>query len=345
MDISYKLFTTILMIYAIYSGKGVLALVTINAFVGLSIILIKILYTYKLKLFVLDLKIWDKSIFSEIFRFISWMTIIAISQRLIFNIVPSILGSVSNTEEISKFAISSTIEGYVWLIAAALNGLFLPIITDITTKSESNTNIESIMFTIGKYQLIIIGLIVLGFILVGKDFLYLWVGDFFDESYYITILLISPMIMIIPLQIAETTLTARGKVKYRAFGALTAGALSFFLSIFLAREYGALGPGISIFVSSMIGYVIYMNIVYVRILKLNMKKFYTKIYSKYIFVVIITGIVGVLINSLLPEISLINLLIKISVITITYLILIVCLYIEKIDRDKLWEYIKKHINH
>lgn len=342
MDILYKVLTTSLMILALFFFGGVITLVAINTLVGLMVIVIKIIYIKKTDLIIVDLKFWDNTIFREIIKFIAWMTIIAVSQRLIFNIMPSILGALANSDEIAKFAISSTIEGYTWMIAAALSGLFLPSITEMTHKSTDNKAIEKLMLSIGKYQLVILGLILLGFILVGKEFLFFWVGGFFDDSYLITVLLISPLVLVMPLQIAETTLTARGLLKYRAIGSLIVGVGSMVLSILLSKELGALGVGISIFTSSMIGYVFYMNIVYIKVLKFNMKKFFLNVYFKYIFVILCTLIVWFFISYFFQNSSIFALVIKILIISIIYCASVYYAYLNSDERKIIIKLFKKN---
>ena len=62
----------------------------------------------------------------ELFTFSSWIFVVGIAQRLLLNIVPTILGILSGSQQIAIFAIALTIENYIFTFANALNGLFLP---------------------------------------------------------------------------------------------------------------------------------------------------------------------------------------------------------------------------
>ncbi len=109
------------------------------------------------------------------------------SQRFIFTITPSVLGAFSGTIEIAVFSIASTMEGYVWMIASALNGLFLPKITNLLSNNNAFEEVELLMIKVGRIQLIIIGLLFTGFLTLGKDFVELWLGKEFSSAYYIYI--------------------------------------------------------------------------------------------------------------------------------------------------------------
>jgi len=64
------------------------------------------------------------------------------------------------------------------------------------------------MIKVGRIQLMLVGLLIIGFIIMGKEFMILWMGESFSVSYYVTILLILPCIITLTQDIANTTLVA-----------------------------------------------------------------------------------------------------------------------------------------
>lgn len=72
----------------------------------------------------------------EMLGFSIWMAIVTFAQRFIIPIAPTILGRFSNSAEISLFSLASTLEGYVFTFAAALNGLFLPNVSRLVNQKN-----------------------------------------------------------------------------------------------------------------------------------------------------------------------------------------------------------------
>jgi O-antigen/teichoic acid export membrane protein len=72
------------------------------------------------------------------------------------------------------------------------------------------------MTKVGRIQIIIIGFIVSGIVLFGKDFILLWVGDNFEYSYYCAVFIIIPSFFHLPQEIAHQTVYVLNKVKLEA---------------------------------------------------------------------------------------------------------------------------------
>ena len=181
-DLFHKISSVILIIIALFYGYGLYALVTANAASGLATITIKY-FIIKCKTPVrANITYKSKTMIKDIFSFSVWSAIVSIAQRFIFNITPSILGAVSGAASIAIFGIASSLEGYVYTIASAINGLFLPKISRIVARENSSYNLLQLMIKVGRIQLFIIGLILIGFICVGKDFVLLWMGQDYNLS-------------------------------------------------------------------------------------------------------------------------------------------------------------------
>jgi O-antigen/teichoic acid export membrane protein len=320
-NLLHKVFTVFTMVIVLVLGYKLYALVTVNAVTGLLLIAFKLSYIQKSKLISVNFKANDKDILKSIFSYSVWTTIIVTSQRFIMNITPTVLGAFAGSVQISLFAIAMTIEAYVWTFANALNGLFLPKVSRITIDNKNPVEVENLMIKVGRIQLIMIGLLIVGFLTMGKEFMVLWLGDSFRESYYIAMLLIGTGIITLTQSIGSTTLIALNEIKYRAFCALTAAGISFSLSIVLSQIYGALGSGLAIFAGGLIGYVIGMNIVYHKVLEINVMRFFKECHFKMAIPLILTCIAGYAMQYYLPVNSLGLFLVKASVLGCLYLIL------------------------
>lgn len=148
------------------------------------------------------------------------ISILGIAQRLTYNIAPSILGIVSNSREIARYSPASAIAGYFYTFATAINGLFLPTISrKIAQKKEDD--ILPMMISVGRFQVVVLGMLYVGFATVGRDFMIIWMGDEFTVSYYCVLLLAFPTIFEYSQQIANTTIIAKNKVKLQAIASLS----------------------------------------------------------------------------------------------------------------------------
>ncbi len=337
----YKVLIIVTMVVALILGYRLYALVVVYAAIGILMIAYKLTYVRKSNLISVNFRAKDKNMISSIFRYSIWTTIIIIAQRFIINITPTILGVFAGSVQISLFAIAMTIQGYVWIFADALNGLFLPKVTRMTLDNKNSTEVENLMIKVGRIQLILSGLLIVGFLTMGREFIILWLGADFIESYYIALFLIGTGIITLTQEIGNTALIALNEIKYRSFCSLIAAGISFTLSIVLSKEYGALGSSFAIFIGGLIGYVIGLNIVYHKILEVNVFRFFKECHFKMAIPLILTCISGFAIQYYFPEYRLSIFLIKAAILGCLYLFLMWFMAFNEFEKGLFIEVFKK----
>ncbi len=281
-DLFHKVFIIVVMVFALFMGYGVFALVTVNALSGILTILIKLYIIRKKTEVKVNFRCKDKAILKDIFGFSIWTTITSFARRMIFNISPSIIVAVSSTGAIGSaiFGLASTVEGYISTFATAINGMFMPRISKIVHDGKKDTALVDLMVKIGRIQCIIIGALVVGFISFGRSFIVeIWNKPDFTESYLCAIFLIIPSYFYMPLQIANTTLIVENKVKLQSIIYLITGLLNVCLSLVLSSIWGALGASVSICIAYLVRSAMLVT-AHVKVLHIDMMQMLKKCYLK-----------------------------------------------------------------
>lgn len=276
----------------------------------------------------------DFSLYKDIFGFSIWVTISSLAQRLVFNITPSILGTVASSAAIALFGIVATIEGYTYTITTAINGMFMPKISRIYERGGEKDELMPLMLSVGKFQYAINGLIVAGFAVVGKEFINLWMGPTYLDAYYGILLVIIPGLFFNSMQIANTAMIVRKKVNLQAWVNLGMGMVNVLLSIILSSYFGVIGACISISIAYMLRAVVLLFI-YKRVLKIDMASFVVNCYFRMGIPIIITIMLRFLMNSLLPNGGWLVLAAKGVVIVGIYAVVTLLLGLNSEERNKL----------
>lgn len=315
-----KVFTVLLMVIALLFGYGLYALVIVHAFVGSLILFIEYMIIRKRTAMRPQFQGHDKEIYKEIFSFTSWSTVTLVAQRFVLNITPSLLGILAGSASIALFSVGMVIEGYVWTIASSLGFLFLPKVSRLLSRDERG-EIGVLFVRIGRIQLFIVGLIVSTFFILGKEFMGLWVGNEFHDSYYIALLLIAPSLITLTQDIGNTTLIAENKVKYRSYASIIVAAISMTLSPLLIPIYGPIGAAMAICIGNTVGLVFYMNVIYQRVLGLNVVDFFKRCHVKLLPGIVMYTVVGWGIHQLFPATNLLELALKGFVLMLVYMLI------------------------
>ncbi len=301
-DLFHKVFIIVAMVIALLLGYGVYALVTVNAVSGLLTIAVKLVIIRKKTPVKVNFRYFNKGMLKEIFGFSVWTTVSSLAQRLIFNITPSIIVAVSSTGAIGSavFGLAQTIEGYVYTFATAINGMFMPRISKLVYEGKKETELTDLMIRIGRIQCMLIGALCAGFIAFGKSFIVdIWNKPDFTESYICAVLLILPSFFYLPLQIANTTVIVENKVKLQSYVFIAMGVINVVLSIFLSKNYGAVGASASIFVAYMVRTVL-MVVIHVKVLHLKMWTFFKETFLKITPWILVSLAVGLALENFNP---------------------------------------------
>jgi len=294
-----RVLSIVLIVLALVSGQGVVALVAVQAFTSILFIAIKMVIVRRISPAPAQLGWWDRATARAILGFSGWVSAAQISQRFIFNIGPSILAVVSGAPQIAVFGLASALEGYVYTVAQALNGLFLPRVSRLLTRDDSSEAILDLMVTVGRIQTYIVGAIVIGFGCVGAEFVRAWVGDGFPGLYLGALLLMLPSLVELPQEIAATAVLATENVRSQAYVYVAMAVVNVPLTFVLGGRFGALGACAAICVSYVVR-TLGMNVVYAKRVKLDVVTFFKRTYGSWMLPAALTVAAGIGIMLVVP---------------------------------------------
>lgn len=341
-DVFNKVFTVISVFVALYFTTDVKVVVAANVLSGILTLLFKHIAIKRSISLKVDFKSTEKGLYKTLFGFTVWTTIISIMQRFTHSFAPSVLGITASSTEIAVYSPAVTLEGYFYLIGTAVNGLFLPRISKYIADKQEN-KILDLMIKVGRYQITVLGLIFVGFICVGQDFMTLWMGPEYAKTYYCALIIIFPSLISCSKQIASTTVVAKNLIKYNAIFMIFSGTLGLGLSYVASIYLGAIGVCLGTAFTALAN-IVFMTFIYKTKAGIDIFKFYKKCWIKAIPCYAIVSAIGLLVLPLFPfEVSWLGFIVKAGFVAIIYFIVFFFLYFSSNDRKELFGVIKKFI--
>jgi O-antigen/teichoic acid export membrane protein len=314
-DVLQKVIVVGSMTFCLLIGWGLYALVCVNAVSGVLTIIMKIWCIKHYTNSNLTFGYHDRNLFYSIISFSGWTTIVSLCQRLIFTIVPTILGMISGSVAIAVFGVASAIEGYVFNFAYALNGMFLPRVSQILAKG---CDVMPLMIKVGRIQMMIVGAITMGFFCIGSHFIRIWVGPNFEESYICTIFLILPTLLFLPQDIGLQIIIVKNEVKFQAIVWSLMAVINVILSYILGISSGAIGVSLSIFIAYTIR-TIGLDVILKKRLHLELFIFFKEVFMKVGWVIIPVTLLSIFINNYIPSMGIVAFLIKALIFSSLYM--------------------------
>ena len=341
IDMFQRVGSVVLIVVALLLNGGVYELVFITGACGFMSTLLKfVIFKFKSKVHI-NWQFFDKSEASILLSFSFWVFIYSLAQGFRLTMMPTVLGAVSNSTQISIFALGMTMEAMVFTLSSALNGLFLPKVTRIVLGKEGAKGVTDLMIRVGRLQLFILSLILLGFLFVGDIFIELWVGDSFHNSYFVLILLTLSNYISLTQSIAFDMVYAENRIKYVSIITLASSFLSLLMSIVLAPKFGALGCAFSFCVAMNINQLV-LNLYYKRKLGLEIGRFFRNCHLKILPALIAVTVLFMIIKTWTNIESWFGLMLFIISYAIIYLFITYFFLINKEEKELL-STIKVHL--
>jgi len=251
------------LLIAVMSYKAdVIGVVLVQVALNLATIVAKIYYSFRKINIKIKFYSWDKNLAREMIIFAFFVFLNMIIDQIYWKTDQIILGIVSGTSVVAVYSIASQLITYYINFSANINNVFLPKVSAISAKTDDMTEINTLFNKVGRIQFAIMSLILTGFILYGKSFITFWAGKDFTEAYYISLVVMIPLLVPLIENMGIIILQAKNKHAFRSVVYFIIAILNIIISIPLAKSYGGFGCAIGTSASLIIGNIVIINIYY-----------------------------------------------------------------------------------
>ena len=317
-DVFHKIFIVITMTICLSLNYGLYALVLVNALSGIFTIFLKLWCITKYTDTRVNIRYYERNEYRNVLDFSVWTMLVSLAQRFIITLAPSILGMFSGSTSIAILGIAISIEAYTYTFSNAIGGVFLPKVSKIVSSDKSS--VLPLMIRVGRFQILIVGFMILAVICLGDNFIHLWVGDDFKDSYWCAVLMVLPSLFFTPQEIAKQAVLAQNKVRSQAIIYIYCSIISVLLAVTLSPVLGPLGIAISI-CSTYFLRGIWQNItLYNKILGIDVVKFIKESFIPMSIPLVITLSIGLAVNYIIDSQSYMAFVTKAVVLTIVYFV-------------------------
>lgn len=282
LSILKTIFNPIIMIPLLLMGYKSIAMTLVLTF--LNIFTLSVDYFYCRKKLRIKVKYcgFDYSVFKSIVGYSFFIFLGTIVDKINWSIDQFVLGAVSGTIEVSIYSIASRINTMFIYLSSALNGVLLPKISSMVAQNKDDRYLNDEFVKIGRIQYYVVFLLVSGICLFGKEFIILWVGQNFEVSYYVTLLLIVPLSFTMIQNLSISIAQAKGQYNFIAISTFIMSLFNLAISIYLAKMYGAVGSALGTAIALILCNVIILNFYYHKRLNLNVFEFWKNIIGMFI---------------------------------------------------------------
>lgn len=320
-------------------GHKAVAVIAVDAIVLLVIFLLNALYVHKKININIKLHKIDKSLLIAVFKYSFWFAVGSLVIQLTWSSGQLILARTGSATDVGVFAAAVAIAGYFIALATAISNMYAPRASFMEGAGAKDDDFSKALIKIGRSQLFIVGLFLVGFFAIGKDFIVLWLGMDYTVSYYVTCLLILPVVLNISQSFAYSVVQAKNLIALSAIIKLIFALISVIAAYFLSLEYGIIGVPVALASSRLIS-LLFLNAFYQYSVKLDIIKFVCKCWLPFFPVLVIASGSGWYLNNLLIVSTWFDLIVNAILVTLIYLTLSITFYLNAEERNYIYLFLR-----
>lgn len=268
------LLSTGVMIALLAVGFKAVALVVVQSVFSIGVLLVNWWYCRrKLHIRVIFGK-FDFRFLREIGTYSFWIFLNAIMDRIYWGTGQFVLGAVAGTAAVAVFSVAIILQQMYLTFSVSISSVLLPKVTAMSVSDDSGKSISDLFIRTGRFQCIVLAMVLSGFIVFGRGFISLWAGSGYSLAYTVTVMFFAALFVPLIQNTGIVILQARNHMKFRSLLYLGISLASLGLQIWLAGRMGVIGCAIAICAALVAGQWIAMNIYYAVHEKLDIMYFW-----------------------------------------------------------------------
>lgn len=280
----------------LYFFKDALIVVAIDIILTLAIIVVESVYSFKVYKIRLDFRIkqWDLGIFKESFVYTIQIFLTTIAVQVNSNLDNVVVGAFCGSAAVTVYSFGLVIFSMYQQLSTSISGVMLPTVTKLIHTDGGKSKVQDKIVQSGRMQFALLGAAVVGFSIIGMDFLDLWIGSKIGDStrdvYIITLILMIPSLFELCVNVCLSVLRAKNMLGFRTKILTLCTVLNALVTIIGVNLYGYFAAAAGTALSFVIGSLIVMNIYYSTKLGFPMLKIYGRIFDRTWLCLLVAGV-------------------------------------------------------
>lgn len=241
---------------------------------------------------------FERGLFKSLLVYSGFIAINMIIDQINWSIDKLLLARYKGTISVAVYSVGYTLYHHYAMFSTAISGVFTPRIHNLVNQTKDNVLEQKKILTdlfvkVGRIQYSVLALICTGMIYFGRQFVFLWAGDKYTESYYVAILLMITASSALTQNVGLEIQRALNKHQFRSIVYAFMAIINLALSVYLCQLYGPIGSAVGTALSLVLANGLAMNIFYHMKCNIDIIQYWKNILqmSKGLIIPIVIGII------------------------------------------------------
>lgn len=279
----------------LYRFRYAMVVTLIQVIMNAVVSIIRYLYAKRLLNIKVSRHVNDKLLEKQILFFAGSILLSNIADQIFWKTDQIILAKLYDTAMVAVYSIGSQVYTNYMYAGTTVASVFFPKVSVFYHQKNGIRKISDLFIRVGRLAFLACYMVFSGFIIFGKEFIYLWVGEEYYPAYGMALIVMAPFTLDIIQNLGLTILQVINKYSFRAKMYFVGAILNILTTIVLAKHFGGYGAAFSTGITMFITSGIIMNIYYGKVIGLNIIEYWKNILQIFLRLLSVT-IIGFAIN-------------------------------------------------
>ncbi len=321
-EIIYKLFMRIIVVIpCILLGANVTIIIIIDTILALTTFAFNIWYTkYKLNIGI-SINGIELRMVKDIFRYSFFVFLILITNQLNKNVDQTILGIKVSAVAVTVYTAGTKISSLFDSFSNAISNMFIPKATKLVVDGATTKEVEDFVIRFSRIQAYVVFYIYVAFLIMGRGFITIWLGDGYILSWVTAIIVMTGLILPLLKDSIRAYIQASGRQVALSITYLISAFFNVISTWIVVDYFGIIGAAVCSLIMAILCNEVLLNIYFCKVIHLNMFRYYIQLMKGILPVSIVSGIICYLMTKVISVNSIANFILIGSVYTILYFLL------------------------
>ena len=217
---------------------------------------------------------WDKGLAKGLAGFSAIIVLVTLADQIFWKTDQLIVGYLFGAAPVAVYAVGSQVYSAYMSVGTAVSSVFLPRVSELYHRYHDISAISGLFIKVGRASLMVCLAILGGFAILGADFISLWAGAEYFDSYLVALVIMVPFTIDLIQNLGLTVMQVMNRYQFRGIVYLGCALINVLLTVFLLLTFGLVGAAVSTAIAMFVGNGLIMNWYYETKIGLDIKGFW-----------------------------------------------------------------------
>jgi O-antigen/teichoic acid export membrane protein len=300
IGVLFQVASTLAMVYFVRAGHGLVAMALITIATTIARNVVRRIYQQRLVPQIkFGIRFINKGIIRELLSYGIISFFIVVSWMIVFNTSNIIIGLFLTTTAVTYYNIAGTIVNNLRILIGAVGIPLVPAVSHYDAKGDKGM-IASLYGKLTRYLFYFSGCVATGVLIFGDNFIYQWMGPDFAATVRILYILIIPLAVYLPQNMATSILLGIGKHRVLFYVLMAEAIVNLALSLALVKPLGLVGIALGMAITQIAIYTYVFPSIFFKIIGGSLGAFYRYSLKSLVTGTLFLGPVGLILDRFVP---------------------------------------------